>query len=41
MFKCDSVRTEATRKFEDSVGSLVSGQDNAKETRRPLKNWIY
>ena len=40
MFKCDSVRTEATRKFEDSVESLVRG-DNVTETRRPLKNWIY
>jgi hypothetical protein len=40
MFKCDSVRAEATRKFGDSVESLVRG-DNATETRRPLKNWIY
>ena len=40
MFKCDSDGAEAMRKFEKSVESLVSGQDNATETRRPLKNWI-
>jgi hypothetical protein len=41
MFKCDSDGAEAMRKFEKSVESLVSDQDNATETRRPLKNWIY
>jgi len=41
MFKCDSDGAEAMRKLEESVESLVSGQDNATETGRPLKNWIY
>jgi hypothetical protein len=41
MFKSDSDGAEAMRKLEKSVESLVGGQDNATETRMPLKNWIY